>query len=156
MSTVIRPPTLRPPRRQRAPVRGPRLADLVRVGHDGVIWIRNDAGETVRARVLAGLTVVQLRQAWHADRPVLVLDEADMVSPPVVIGVVADHARPLGAVTVVAGRRVELEGDDEIILRCGRASITLTRAGRIIIDGDQVASRSAGVQRIQGGSVRIN
>ena len=58
---------------------------------------------------------------------------------------------------------VELDGDElhldarrELILSCGKASITLTRAGKIIMHGTYVVSRSSGVNRIKGGSVQIN
>lgn len=43
-----------------------------------------------------------------------------------------------------------------ITLKCGKASITLTKAGKVIIRGDYVLSRSSGVNRIKGGSVQIN
>jgi hypothetical protein len=56
----------------------------------------------------------------------------------------------------VDGRRVELEAADEIVLRCGQASITLRRNGRVVIRGTYVESRSRGVNRIKGGSVEIN
>lgn len=56
----------------------------------------------------------------------------------------------------VDGQRVEIEGHDEIVLRCGQASITLRRNGRLIIRGTYVETRSKGVNRIKGGSVQIN
>jgi hypothetical protein len=54
------------------------------------------------------------------------------------------------------GERLELSADRELILRCGEASITLTRAGKILIRGTYLLSRSSGVNRIKGGSVQIN
>jgi len=56
----------------------------------------------------------------------------------------------------VDGRRVELDAEDEIVLRCGEASITLRRNGRVVIRGAYVETRSRGVNRIKGGSVQIN
>lgn len=53
-------------------------------------------------------------------------------------------------------QRVVLQADQEIVLRCGKASITLTRAGKIIIRGAYILNRSSGVNRIKGGSVQIN
>ena len=52
--------------------------------------------------------------------------------------------------------RLELTAEREIVLRVGDASITLTRAGKIILRGTYVLSRSSGVNRIKGGSVQIN
>jgi hypothetical protein len=54
------------------------------------------------------------------------------------------------------GERLVLTADREIVLRCGEASITLTRAGKIVIRGTYLSSRSSGVNRIKGGSVQIN
>lgn len=56
----------------------------------------------------------------------------------------------------VDGRRIELEAADEIVLRCGQASIVLRRNGRVVIRGTYVETRSRGVNRIKGGSVQIN
>jgi hypothetical protein len=54
------------------------------------------------------------------------------------------------------GEKVVLEAKRELVLRCGKASITLTRAGKILVRGTYVLTRSSGVNRIQGGSVQIN
>jgi hypothetical protein len=56
----------------------------------------------------------------------------------------------------IDGRRVELEGKEEIVLRCGEASITLRSNGRVSIRGVQVETRARGLNRIKGGSVAIN
>lgn len=56
----------------------------------------------------------------------------------------------------VDGKRVEIEAADEIVLKCGEASITLRRNGRVVIRGTYVETRSKGTNRIKGGSVQIN
>lgn len=56
----------------------------------------------------------------------------------------------------VDDQRVELSGEKEIVLRCGKASITLTRAGKILLRGAYIFSRSTGVNKIKGGSVQLN
>lgn len=56
----------------------------------------------------------------------------------------------------VDGKRVVIEGHEEITLSCGEASITLTKAGKILIRGTYLQSRSSGVNRILGGSVQVN
>ena len=60
------------------------------------------------------------------------------------------------AVDAAIPERLELIAEREIVLRVGDASITLTRAGKIILRGTYVLSRSSGVNRIKGGSVQIN
>ena len=54
------------------------------------------------------------------------------------------------------GKSVVLEADNEIELRCGKASIKLTRDGKVIVRGAYVETHSRGVNRIKGGVVRIN
>lgn len=56
----------------------------------------------------------------------------------------------------VDGKRVVIEGQEEIVLSCGESSITLTKAGKILIRGKYLVSRSSGVNRILGGSVQVN
>jgi len=51
---------------------------------------------------------------------------------------------------------VEIEGKEQVVLRCGDASITLTKAGKILLRGKYLVSRSSGVNRIFGGSVQVN
>lgn len=57
---------------------------------------------------------------------------------------------------LVDGKRVVVEGQDEIVLRCGLASITLRRNGRIVIKGLQIESHASGTHRIKGGTVQVN
>ena len=62
-----------------------------------------------------------------------------------------------GPVTIEEdGDRLIIESKKELVLRCGKASITLTRAGKVLIRGAYVLSRSSGVNRVKGGSVQIN
>ncbi len=56
----------------------------------------------------------------------------------------------------VDGERIEFSANQEIVLKCGKASITLTRAGKILIRGTYLLSRSSGANRIRGGSIQLN
>ncbi len=58
--------------------------------------------------------------------------------------------------TVIDDERLEFKANKEIVFKCGKASITLTKAGKVILRGAYVLSRSSGVNRIKGGSVQIN
>ncbi len=57
---------------------------------------------------------------------------------------------------VVDGKRVQIEGKEEIVFKCGESSITMTKAGKITIRGKYILNRSSGVNRILGGSVQVN
>jgi Domain of unknown function (DUF6484) len=56
----------------------------------------------------------------------------------------------------IDGRRVRLTAQDEIVLQCGSASVTLRRNGRVVIRGAYVETHSEGTNRIKGGQVHIN
>jgi hypothetical protein len=54
------------------------------------------------------------------------------------------------------GKRVRVTAKDEIVLECGKASITLRRNGRVVVRGTHVETSSEGTNRIKGGHVRVN
>jgi hypothetical protein len=92
---------------------------------------------------------------------VALLFEAGDPARPLVVGRVlagggAVRAR-LGELEVRLGEeRLELSAEREVVIRCGKASITLTPSGKVLIRGTYLSSRSSGVNRIRGGSVQIN
>jgi len=75
-------------------------------------------------------------------------------------------AQPIGTSLVILGvvcdrqkldtGSCEISAEREIVLRSGAASLTLTQAGKVILAGEYVLSRSRGVNKIKGGSVQIN
>ena len=71
---------------------------------------------------------------------------------------VAKPSRPQAApeIRVLDGKRVRIEGADEIVLECGKASITLRRNGKIVIRGAYVETHSEGTNRIKGAQVKLN
>ncbi len=108
----------------------------------------------VAAEPAAPRSVLLVFEEERSDRPVVVglLDaQAEAPTPSVAP---APVAKPIDA--VVDGRRIVLQANDEIELRCGEASITLRRNGRVVIRGAYVETRARGVNRVKGGSVQIN
>jgi hypothetical protein len=76
---------------------------------------------------------------------------------PLAVGLIAE--RPMKAEqpsAVEPDERLTLTATREIVLQCGRASITLTRAGKVLVRGAYLSLRSSGVHRITGASVQIN
>jgi hypothetical protein len=63
---------------------------------------------------------------------------------------------PMALTASVDGQQVRLEGKESVELRCGKASITLTKDGKITIRGKSITSRASGAHRLRGGSVEIN
>jgi len=115
-------------------------------------------GEIVKAR-----TTVPLRRA-HVDASVVVLFEGGDRRRPIIIGVVhgtrageGEPGTPARSLSVQAdGERLVISAEQEIVLRCGAASVTLTRAGKVLIKGSYVLSSSTGYNKIKGAAVDIN
>lgn len=111
--------------------------------------------------IQARSTVALVRQQINA-AVVLVFEQGDPRRP-IIVGVLQDSA-PLPAIDVapalvsaqVDEQRVVLTAEREIVLKCGNASITLTRAGKVLIKGTYVLSRSSGYNKIKGAAVDIN
>jgi hypothetical protein len=131
---------------------------LVEWGHSG----------PKEARLMSGLSRSDLSKPQSRGREVLlVFDGADQERP-IIVGLLAEpledliafeitgqqEARPECA--VIDGKRLSLEAQEEIILKCGEGSITLRKDGKIIIKGTHLLSRASGPNRIKGGSVQIN
>ncbi len=57
---------------------------------------------------------------------------------------------------LIDGKKITFEAKEQIVLKCGESSITLTQSGKILIRGKYLLSRSTGVNRIMGGSVKVN
>ncbi|HLI76367.1 MAG TPA: DUF6484 domain-containing protein [Acidobacteriaceae bacterium] len=117
----------------------------------------NGSGELVTAR-----STVPWQHLCLGQEVTLAFEEGDL-SRPIVVGILqsapgqhALSARPVGAEAAGAAEVLELTAGKEIVLRCGSASITLTKAGKVLIRGEYVLSRSSGANRIKGGSVQIN
>ncbi|GGY36883.1 DUF6484 domain-containing protein [Pseudoduganella albidiflava] len=114
-------------------------------------------GHVVRAR-----STVPLRRLEVGAEVVAVL-EGGLPERPLILGVIqhergaepAPAAEP-GNVAWCDGERVEIRAEREVVLRCGDASITLTRAGKVIIKGNYIVSRSTGCNKIKGAAVDIN
>jgi len=131
---------------------GIHLATIVRLDDSGVPWVRLPRRRPLTARWVTGVTAPQLRAAHAAGTPVVVALAGK--STAVILGVVAAEGAPSEA--RVDGKKVVLTGDEEVTLKCGKASLTLTAAGKVLIKGEYVLSRSTGVNRIKGGAVQIN
>jgi hypothetical protein len=113
------------------------------------------------ARALAARSLVDLHGA-HVGRKVALMFEGADPERPLIMGVLREgegwplENRPGQIEIDVDGERMIVSAKAQIVLRCGKASITLTKAGKVLIRGEYVESRSSGVNRIRGGSVQIN
>jgi hypothetical protein len=112
--------------------------------------------------VAARSTVPLLRH--HTGATVVVVFDSGDVRRPIVVGLLQDprassQPAPVPAPLVSAqvdDQRIVLTAEREIVLKCGEASITLTRAGKVLIKGRYVLSGSSGYNKIKGAVVDIN
>jgi hypothetical protein len=153
--------TLHPPR-----LEGVVLGILVGFNETGVPLVNfpaNPTGDPIPAR-----SAVALGKDTVARDIALLFEDCDPCRP-IVMGLIQhpEDTRPMPSESArregqspieadVDGERIVFTAKKEIVLRCGKASITLTRAGKVLIRGAYLLSRSSGVNRIKGGSVQIN
>jgi Domain of unknown function (DUF6484) len=90
----------------------------------------------------------------------LMFEQGDPGRPLIVGRILHPEGKPAAAdrrvQATIDDQRLELRAEREIVLRCGKASVTLTRAGKILLRGAYLSSRSTGVNKIKGGSVQLN
>jgi hypothetical protein len=145
---------------------GPSVIDGIRVGNivaitgDGTTPLVTYPGQPGTA-ALQARALMDVHAAHVGRSAVLMFDAGDPLRP-IIMGCLheeAGRAVPVmpGHVEVHAdGERLLVTAREQMVLRCGKASITLTRAGKLILEGAYVMSRSTGVLRLKGGSVQIN
>jgi hypothetical protein len=110
---------------------------------------------------LPARAIVDLHGAHVGGDVVLIFDGGD-ARRPIVVGWLRPPAgwpmqSPPGQVQVDAdGERMIVSASQQLVLRCGSASITLTKAGKVIIRGAYIVSHSTGVNRVKGGTVHLN
>jgi hypothetical protein len=112
----------------------------------------NTLGELVAARSLVAIN------SSETGRDVALMFEEGDPSQPIIVGLLQSpqasvsrcHEVKLDEETLILSAR------KEVVLQCGKSSITLTSAGKVLIRGAYLLSRSSGVNRIKGGSVQIN
>lgn len=128
------------------------IATLVGFDDDGAPFVRfarPGLTETTRARTLAELRPDDL------GKEVAILFEAGDRQRPIIAGRLLEPD-PAPVIVERDGERLELSAAREVTLRCGKASITLTSCGKVLIRGTYLLSRSSGVNKIKGGTVQLN
>jgi Domain of unknown function (DUF6484) len=152
------------------------IGSLVGINPQGQALV--DFAENPSSTPLTALSTLNIAQQ-HVGRQVALLFAKGNPHEPVIMGIIhsplqalieAYEIAPVASTEAEAstqapsadkdvyidGKRVVIEGKEEIVLKCGEASITLTKAGKILIRGKYVLNRSEGVNRIMGGSVQVN
>jgi Domain of unknown function (DUF6484) len=150
-----------PPRNEPgARIEGVVIGELLALADEGATPLVRFAGQAgagaVRARAGVDLHGV------HVGGAVVILCEQGDPLRPIVVGTLRDrNGWPLdkGQAQVevdVDGDRMVVSAREQLVLRCGKARITLTKAGKVLIEGTYVSSRSSGMNRVKGAAIQLN
>ncbi len=133
------------------------LTDFNKSGQPLVDYPQNPNKGPISARTTINLSIDDI------GHEIVMVFEYAQPDKPIVMGIVKSNAEALndkkerpGMDVYVDGKHIVFNAEKDIVFRCGEASITLTRAGKILIRGAYIINRSTGVNRIKGGSVQIN
>ena len=151
-------------------ISGTRIGSITGIDKKGLILI-DFPGNTLGplpARFVQSIKQKLLKHGVPINDKILIIFENDDPGLPIIIDAICDTLDDQAESDAVAfqvqetedvtidGRRVTFDAKEQIELRCGKSSIILTRAGKVLIRGAYLLSRSTGANRIKGGSVQLN
>lgn len=142
-----------------------KLTDWAKLGGEGVTvatfagFNGNDqflVALTDELEPIAALSTLRLTESDIGNQ-VVVAFERNKVRSPIIIGLLQERNQPAKqSIFKLDGERLVLKAEREIEFRCGDASIVLTKAGKVLIKGNYVLTRSRGANKIKGAYVDIN
>ncbi len=151
-------------------IEGIRVGNVVNIDNDGRVFIDfqgNQHGKVV-ARFTSSVKFEALRNAATLKQDVLLAFENNDPLRPIIIDTLSslidevvqtkdldlkiDDLKDVS----IDGKNITFDAKEQIVLKCGKASIILTRVGKVIIRGSYILNRSSGVNKIKGGTVQIN
>ena len=164
LNTLIQRP--RSPQIKHAPekVDGIALGTLIAFADNGDALVNIDY---FGFKNLSAQTLVELNHS-HLTLQVALGFQAGNPYRPIVLGLlhqaknekeaIAHEIQPSQQELVITqqGKRITIEAEQELELRCGEAVILLTADGHIQLRGGYITSHADATQRIRGGSVQIN
>jgi len=151
-------------------IEGVRVGKIITVNEGGQTFV-DFPGNTqgpVSARLTNSIKPGMLQKTVSADRDVLLVFENNDPGLPIIIDTLYSLVDEITESSTIAleteipkdvlidGKRVTFDAKEEIVLRCGKASVILSRDGKIVIKGTHLLSRSRGMNKIKGGAVHIN
>lgn len=151
-------------------VEGIRVGKIVSINENGSVFVdfSGNAIGPIAARITTSAKVATNGKGNPAGREVLLAFENNDPKRPVIVDTIYSLIEEISEAEVTLplteepqevtmdGKRICFNAEKEIVLKCGKSSITLTMAGKVIIKGEYVLSQSSGENRIRGGSVAIN
>lgn len=149
-------------------IKGATTGTIARIDKQGSVWVdfpRNPSGP-IQARLTGAMADRLASSDVQKLPPVLLAFEENDPGRPVIVDVICETVpEPSPLISIerkavddvrIDGQTITFDAAAEIVLRCGKSSITLTQAGKVLIRGAYLLNRSSGVNLIRGGSVQIN
>jgi len=148
----------------------PRVGRL-KHGAPGELLVECGDSGAIPARLVAGLDRSALLDPGNRDREVLLVFDQGDPGRPIILDLLERPAEEAAGTDVPAraaaaartspealvdGRRLVIEAEREIVLRCGKGSITIQADGTVTVRGTRLLSRSSGINKIKGATVLIN
>lgn len=124
-------------------------ATIVDLPESGEIVVRFD-------EAAARLVACRFLETTSKDPPVLRKGDRVLVLSPEEPGGKGCVLGRIGVYRAPDRKRVVLDADEEITVRCGEGSITIRKSGKILVKGVEIVSHARGANRIRGGSVQLN
>lgn len=116
-----------------------------------VVFAGNSKPEAITARSLVSL------DASVAGCEVALLFEDGERDRPLIIGRIIQPAPKTDAPTIIRdGENVQINAQERIELRVGKASIIMEKDGHITIRGTYLVNHASASNRIRGGSINLN
>ncbi|HTV01232.1 MAG TPA: DUF6484 domain-containing protein, partial [Luteitalea sp.] len=100
-------------------------------------------------------------EAPHIGQSVVLMFEQQDPARPIILGLVRNNdasalQRADGVQVEADGQRLVVTAERGLVLRCGKASITLSPDGKVAVRGTQIVHHATGLNRIRGAAVQIN
>ncbi len=136
------------------------VIDISSTGAPLIDYPGNSSGNPIQA-----LATVEVGKSAIGRQVAILFANGDL-GQPVVIGLIRNMVdASTGSEETSNPKAFDVKMDDENIVfsaknqvtfQCGKASIILTKAGKVIISGEYVVSKSTGVNSLKGGSIQLN
>ncbi|GAB6097438.1 hypothetical protein JCM14469_36920 [Desulfatiferula olefinivorans] len=158
--------------RNRSPMAAvqPKVGQICPTANPATIMVQCEGQSPVPARLIASVDRSLLAGKESIGRSVLLVFENGDPALPIIVGVLENLIDDMVALAIesseagpqdnpevlVDGEKITFQAKEELVLRCGTGSITLTHKGKIIIKGTDIVSRAANTNKIKGSSVELN
>ncbi|MBT8339112.1 MAG: hypothetical protein HKP58_03125 [Desulfatitalea sp.] len=148
----------------------PVVGRIARSDNLGEILVTVQGSAPVPARLLSTIDRREVLKKESIGRQVLLLFENGLKQHPIIVGLLENLIEDIVSLEIapeaqdakkpvdlqVDNERIVLDAKKEIVLKCGKGSITIKKDGKIVILGTNLISRSRGPHKIKGASVSIN